>query len=429
MGHDTSIVTHFILVGLPTPRKVEMLLLLLFLLIYLLIWMGNLLIIALIIVDYRLHNPMYFFLANFSFLEIMVSTVVVPKAMANLVSQNRTISFAGCLTQCYFYFSLGTAQFLLLAAMSLDRYVAICNPLRYLTIMSWRTCISLLIFSCAGALLCTLFPTVLKFSLVFCGSNKINHFFCDAVALIKLSCVDAKLLKLVDFITFSLVILGSLIMTTVSYVYIIITILRIPTAGGRQKAFSTCVAHLTTVSLGYGSVIFMYVRPIRGSSVEYNKIVSVLTIFVTPALNPFIFSLRNKNVKQALQENILEKKTVNAHQKKELWRAIANKVRTLEVQSLRIAHCQKRWEDLRHWARKIAEAQLGMFSESSAQGSKGDKAQLSGKASGHMTSGQDTTNTEGPSGYDVRLRMRNASENRPQVDLATLEKRHIIQTY
>ncbi|XP_069098204.1 olfactory receptor 6M1-like [Pleurodeles waltl] len=304
-------VTEFLLIGIPSMPQVKWLLFLCILLIYMTILMGNFLIIALIFLDYRLHIPMYFFLANFSFMEIMISTVIVPKVLAILVSQDIKISFSGCLTQCYFYFLLGTVELLLLAIMSLDRYVAICNPLRYTTIMRWRTCIYLILTCWTGALLSTSMPATLKFSLPFCGPNRINHFFCDAVPLIKLACTNTKPIELFDFMLFSLVTFSSLIMTLVSYVCIIVTILRIPSVTGRQRTFSTCASHITTVGLGYGATIFIYVTPKQDNSLECNKVVSVLTIFVTPVLVPFIFSIRNEKVKHAFKEIVLGRRNIS----------------------------------------------------------------------------------------------------------------------
>ncbi|XP_069488844.1 olfactory receptor 6M1-like [Ambystoma mexicanum] len=311
---NQTTVKEFLLMGLTSSHKHDLYLFPFILLIYLIVLTGNLFIIVLIIADYQLHIPMYYFITNFSFLEIMIATIVVPKTLSTLLSQDRSISFAGCLSQSYLYFLIGTVELLLLAVMSLDRYVAICSPLRYMTIMTQRMCFYL-IFACwIGGVLSTSIPTVLKVRLPFCGPNRINHFFCDAGPLLKLSCADTTLIELIDFILFSLVTLTSFMMTLVSYAYIIGTILQIKTVTGRQKAFSTCVSHITIIALGYGSTIFIYVTPKQDNSLKYNKMVSVLTIFVTPVLSPFIFSLRNAKVKQSFRHIMLERKEMTSTQ-------------------------------------------------------------------------------------------------------------------
>ncbi|XP_029435464.1 olfactory receptor 6M1-like [Rhinatrema bivittatum] len=301
---NKTTVTEFILQGFPIIPELEIFLFVLFLLIYVLSLTGHLLIIMLTCMDYHLHTPMYFFLTNFFFLEIVITTTVVPKMLANLLAEKKTISFLGCVVQCFFYFLVGTAELFVLSAMSFDRYVAICDPLHYSTILTWKLCHYLILGSWLGGLLSISIPTVLKLQLPFCGPNIINHFFCDSGPLIKLACSDTRLIQLLDFFLFSLVVLSSLILTIVSYINIAITILRIPCTSGRGKAFSTCAAHLTVVALGYGSTIFIYVTPSQVSSLEMNKLVCVLNVFVTPALSPFIFSLRNEKVKEALKSAI-----------------------------------------------------------------------------------------------------------------------------
>ncbi|XP_006877594.1 PREDICTED: olfactory receptor 6M1-like [Chrysochloris asiatica] len=186
--------------------------------------------------------------------------------------------------------------------MSFDRYVAICNPLRYAIIMNRQTCILLLLGSYVGAFLSMLGPSVLTAPMIFCGPNKIHHFFCDRAPMLKLACTDISLAEFADFISSAVLLLGSLILTGVSYTYIVITILRIPSVQGRQKAFSTCVSHVTVVILYYGSSIFLYVRPKKGNAVDINKFATVLNTIITPMLNPFIYSLRNERVKESLRD-------------------------------------------------------------------------------------------------------------------------------
>ncbi|XP_003405017.2 olfactory receptor 6M1-like [Loxodonta africana] len=263
---------------------------------------GNTMIILLVCVDYRLYSPMYFFIANLSFLEVTITSTVVPKMLANTFSLSKVISFAGCLTQSFFYFLLGSTEFFILAVMSFDRYVAICNPLRYTIIMNKQTCMFLLLGSYVGAFLSILVSSILTAPLPFCGTNVINHFFCDSAPVLKLACADISLVELADFISSAVLLLGSLLLTGVSYTYIVVTILRIPSVQGQQKAFSTCVSHITVVTLYYGSSIFIYVRPEKGNVMDVNKFATVLNTVVTPMLNPFIYSLRNEKVKESLRD-------------------------------------------------------------------------------------------------------------------------------
>ncbi|XP_004406221.1 PREDICTED: olfactory receptor 6M1-like [Odobenus rosmarus divergens] len=295
-------VTEFILLGFQNEKEVEILLFSAFLLMYMTSLIGNTMIILLVCGDYRLHSPMYFFVANLSFLEVAITSTVVSKMLANTFSLTKAISFVGCLTQSFFYFLLGSTEFFILAVMSFDRYIAICNPLRYAIIMNKQTCILLLLGSYVGAFLSILASSILTAPLPFCGPNIINHFFCDSGPVLKLVCADISLAELADFISSAMLLLGSLLLTGVSYMYIIITILRIPTVQGRQKAFSTCVSHITVVTLYYGSSIFIYVRPKKGNVMDVNKFATVLNTIVTPMLNPFIYSLRNEKVKESLRD-------------------------------------------------------------------------------------------------------------------------------
>ncbi|KAM6148417.1 olfactory receptor 6S1-like [Erethizon dorsatum] len=301
-NRNKTSVTQFILLGFQNEKKVEIFLFCLFLLMYLTSLVGNTVIIILVRCDYRLHSPMYFFVANLSFLEVTITSTVVPKMLANTFSLSRAISFVGCLTQSFFYFLLGSTEFFMLAVMSFDRYAAICHPLRYAVIMSRQMCTLLLLGSYLGAFLSILAPSILTAPLPFCGPNVVNHFFCDSAPMLRLVCADTRVAELADFISSALLLLGSLLLTGASYTCIIITVLRIPSAQGRQKAFSTCVSHITVVTLYYGSSIFIYVRPRKGSVMDVNKFATVLNTIVTPTLNPFIYSLRNEKVKDALRD-------------------------------------------------------------------------------------------------------------------------------
>lgn len=294
MGNHTT-VNEFILTAFPPIYSLEISLFILFLMLYIVIVLGNLIVIFLTFCDVHLHLPMYFFLANISFLEMNISTVVIPKVLSTLLSY-KTISFVGCFVQCYLYFALGTTDFILLAEMSYDRYIAICKPLHYAVIMNWKTCFRLSITSWIGGFLIVIVPAVIKALLPYCKENTINHFFCDSSPIMKLACTDPALLHLFDSFMFTIIILGSLFITVSSYVIITITVCRIPSVTGRRKTFSTCISHLFLVVLGYRGTIVIYLIPKGTYYLEINKLVSILTIFITPVLRPFIFTFRNKSM-------------------------------------------------------------------------------------------------------------------------------------
>ncbi|XP_006039056.1 olfactory receptor 6T1-like [Alligator sinensis] len=306
MENLTISVTEFILVGFPGTYKFQVLLFATFFSIYTVTMMGNLLIIMLVFADYQLHTPMYIFIANLSILEVLLTSTVIPKMLANMV-------IPSCITQAYFYFLTGSTEFFLLAVMSFDRYVAICNPLRYAVIMSTHVCFQLVAASWTWGFLALITPTILVSQLSYCGPNVINHFFCDVAPLLKLSCSDTYIIEVVEFAISALLLLGSLLVTVVSYTVIIATILRIPSAADHQKAFSTCASHIIVVTLFYGSSIFIYVRPNKSQSLDLDRAASILNTVVTPLLNPFIYSLRNKQVKEALRD-VLRKKIYYFHE-------------------------------------------------------------------------------------------------------------------
>ncbi|XP_046541026.1 olfactory receptor 6T1 [Equus quagga] len=295
-------VTEFVLLGFPSSHILQFLLFLGLMVTYVVTATGNLLIIGLSWVDRRLHTQMYFFLWNLSFLELLLVSVVVPKMLVIILTGDHSISFASCIIQSYLYFLLGTTDFFLLAVMALDRYLAICQPLHYETLMSGPICSQLVLASWLAGFLCVLCPTILMASLPFCGPNGIDHFFCDSWPLLRLSCGDTRLLELVAFVLSTSVLLGSLALTSVSYACILATVLRAPTAAKRKKAFSTCASHLTVVIIVYGSSIFLYIRLSEAQSMLLKKAASVLSCIITPLLNPFIFSLCNDKVKQALRD-------------------------------------------------------------------------------------------------------------------------------
>ncbi|XP_044621239.2 olfactory receptor 6E1-like [Equus asinus] len=304
MGNHTTI-TKFVLLGLSDACELQMLIFLVLLLTYLLTLLGNLLIVIITLMDRRLHTPMYYFLRNFAVLEIWFTSVIFPKMLTNILTGHKTISLAGCFLQLFFYFFLGTTEFLLLAVMSFDRYVAICNPLRYATIMSKRVCVQLVLSSWLAGFLLIIVPSFILFQQPFCGPNIINHFFCDSFPLLELICADTSLIELLSFIEAIFTLLGTLSVTATFYGHILHTILRIPSAKERQKAFSTCSSHIIVVSLFYGSCIFMYIRSDKGDQGEdRNKVVALLNTVVTPMLNPFIYTLRNKQVKQVFRKQV-----------------------------------------------------------------------------------------------------------------------------
>ncbi|XP_061447914.1 olfactory receptor 6M1-like [Rhineura floridana] len=307
---NKTIVTEFILLGFQTVRSVEILIFITFFFVYALTIMGNVTLITLVLTNHHLQLPMYFFLSNLSFLELMITSTVMPKMLINIITGKKNISFVGCLTQSFFYFLMGSTEFFILAVMSIDRYVAICYPLRYASIMNSKACFQLLLGSWVGGFLIILVPSIVTAGLSFCGPNIVNHFFCDSAPLLKLVCGDTSLAERVDFGTSSILLLGSLLITVVSYIYIIIAVLKIPSAQGRQKAFSTCVSHITVVILYYGSSIFIYVRPTKGNILDFNKIGTVLNTMVTPMLNPFIYSLRNEKVKDSLRVIFNQRKLI-----------------------------------------------------------------------------------------------------------------------
>nr|XP_014700730.2 olfactory receptor 6V1-like [Equus asinus] len=292
--------SEFVLLGFSSFGELQVLLYGPFLLLYLLAFMGNTVIIVMIIADSHLHTPMYFFLGNFSLLEILVTVTTVPRMLSGLLVPHKVISFTGCMVQFYFYFSLGSTSFLILSDMALDRFVAICHPLRYGTLMSWAVCARLAGAAWAAPFL-AMVPTVLsRAHLNYCHGNTINHFFCDNAPLLQLSCSDTSLLEFWDFLMALAFVLSSFLVTLISYGYIVTSVLRIPSARGRQKAFSTCGFHLTLVFLGYSSTIFLYVRPGKAHSVEVNKTVALVTSVFTPVLSPLIFTLRNDAVKAVI---------------------------------------------------------------------------------------------------------------------------------
>ncbi|XP_052021697.1 olfactory receptor 12-like [Apodemus sylvaticus] len=299
--------TDFILLGFWTSPEARVPLFLLFLLIYLVIVLGNISMLTVIKIDSRLHTPMYFFLQNLSFLDLCYSTVIAPKTLATFFSKEKKISYNECAAQ-FFFFALfvGTEGFLL-AVMAYDRFSAICSPFLYTVHMSQPACIRLVAGSYVCGCINSMIQTGFTFSLRFCGENRLDHFFCDVPALIKISCVDTFVNEIVLFILSALIIISTITIILISYAYILSTVLKIPSTHGRTKTFSTCGSHIAVVSLFYGTVFFMYAQPGSISSPEKSKIVAVFYTLIIPMLNPLIYSLRNTEVKNALKKTLLRK--------------------------------------------------------------------------------------------------------------------------
>lgn len=306
MKFNATTMNEFILQGFTDIRELQLLLFTILFFSYLLTVTGNAAIITISHIDCRLQTPMYFFLWNFSLLEIGFTTAIVPQTLTQLATGKKRISYLGCMLQSFLYFQLGTSEFFLLAVMSFDRYVAICNPLRYPTIMNTRLCTFLILFSWLGSFLLIIGPSLLFLRFPMCGSNILNHFFCDNTPLIKILCGDTRLLRFLGFVTAVFSVLGSLGITVVSYINIIKTVLHIPSATGRQKAFSTCASHFIVVSITYGSCIVLYIKPTQSSKLELDKMVAILNTMVSPLLNPFIYCLRNKQVQQAWRDALVK---------------------------------------------------------------------------------------------------------------------------
>ncbi|XP_058142222.1 olfactory receptor 1F1-like [Dasypus novemcinctus] len=299
---NQSSVSEFLLLGLSRKPQQQQLLFMLFLSMYLATVLGNLLIILAISADSRLHTPMYFFLCNLSFVDICFSSTTVPKMLTNHILGIQTISFPGCLTQMYFLFEFTDMDNFLLAVMAHDRFVAVCYPLHYSTKMSHQLCALLVIGSWVTANLNSLLHTLLMARLSFCADNTIPHFFCDVSPLLKLSCSDTHLNDMMILTEAALIMITPFVCILASYISITRAVLRVPSTKGKWKAFSTCGSHLAVVSLFYGTIIAVYFNPSSSHSAEKDPAATVLYTVVTPMLNPFIYSLRNRDLKGALRK-------------------------------------------------------------------------------------------------------------------------------
>ncbi|XP_063158187.1 olfactory receptor 6B1-like [Candoia aspera] len=299
---NQTVVTEFLLLGFKTRPELQIVLFVVFLAIYMATVFGNILIVAVVLTNHNLHKPMYFFLGNLSVSEICYSSVIVPRTLVSFIRDYHGISFSGCFLQFYFMGSFACFECYLLSTMSFDRYLAICKPLSYVTIMNHRLCVQLSLVSWMIGFVSTSFTTLFASQLIFCGPNEMDHFFCDYSPLLFLACSDSYQAETSMSVLGSACTMPALLMTLASYVCIIRTILRIPSISGRRKAFSTCSSHLIVVAIFYGTLIIVYTLPKSNRLNNLNKVFSVLYTVLTPMMNPFIYTLRNREFKDALRK-------------------------------------------------------------------------------------------------------------------------------
>ncbi|XP_031240609.1 olfactory receptor 5AN1-like [Mastomys coucha] len=305
---NSTMITQFILLGFTDLPGIIILLFVTFLLIYITTLTWNLSLIVLIIMDSHLHTPMYFFLCNLSIIDLCYVTCTVPKMLSNFFQEKQTISFVGCIVQNFIFSTMGLSESCLMAAMAYDRYAAICNPLLYASIMSPTLYVLMVLASYLSGLIASLLQLFALLRLHFCGTNVIKHFFCDMPQLLVLSCTDTFFVQVLTAILTMIFGFVNVLVIMISYGYIVSSILKITSAKGRSKAFNTCASHLTAVSLFYTSSIFVYLSSISGGSSSFDRFVSVFYTVVIPMLNPLIYSLRNREIKDAMKR--LQKKTL-----------------------------------------------------------------------------------------------------------------------
>ncbi|XP_058383392.1 olfactory receptor 5AN1-like [Diceros bicornis minor] len=305
-GVNITDITHFILLGFSDFPRITAVLFAVFLLIYIMTLIWNLCLIILIRMDSHLHTPMYFFLSNLSFIDICYVTTTVPRMLSNFFQVQQTITFVGCVFQNFVFSTMGLSESCLMTAMAYDRYAAICNPLLYSSIMSPTLCVQMVLGSYMAGLSASISQLCAILQLHFCGPNVINHFFCDMPQLLVLSCTDTFFVQLMTAILTMIFGIINVSIIMISYGYIVISIMKITSAKGRSKAFNTCASHLTAVTLYYSSSIFVYLSSSSGGSSSFDRFASVFYTVVIPMLNPLIYSLRNKEIKDALKR--LQKK-------------------------------------------------------------------------------------------------------------------------
>ncbi|XP_049991722.1 olfactory receptor 8K3-like [Alexandromys fortis] len=302
--HNLTVVTEFILMGITDRPELQAPLFGLFLIIYLITLVGNLGMIVLTMVDSRLQTPMYFFLRHLATVDLGYSTSVGPKMLRNFIVDQNTIPFYFCATQMFFFDMFIVAEFFILSAMSYDRYVAICKPLLYTVIMSQRVCWILVTIPYLYGIFVSLLLTIKIFTMSFCGPNVIRHFYCDGLPLLSLACSNTHEIEVIILILSAFNLLSSVLVVIVSYVFILAAILRMNSAEGKRKAFSTCGSHLTVVAIFYGTLIFMYLQPMSIHAFDTDKVTSIFYSQIIPMLNPLIYSLRNKDVKDSLKKTV-----------------------------------------------------------------------------------------------------------------------------
>ncbi|XP_068110966.1 olfactory receptor 5AR1-like [Hyperolius riggenbachi] len=298
--------TRFFLRGLSEVSYFQVLCFLLFLMIYILTVVGNLLLILIVRISQYLQTPMYFLLSNLSIIDLGFSSSIIPNLLVNTLSKDRGISLFGCAVQMFFSLALGATECILLAIMAYDRFVAICRPLHYSTIMNRKLCLCLVVGSWSFCCINSTIHVVLTFNEPYFQSQHINHFFCEIPPFLQISCRDTRLHEVLVYVSAIIIVMCSFLLTVISYFNIISTILKIRSSHGRQKAFSTCGSHLTVVTLYYGTIMFMYMRPPSAHSPETDKVMAFLYTAVTPMLNPFIYSIRNKDVKRAVKKELIQ---------------------------------------------------------------------------------------------------------------------------
>ncbi|XP_077329783.1 olfactory receptor 11L1-like [Lithobates pipiens] len=303
-GHNQTRIAEILLQGFQNTYHLKVLLFIIFLLIYTVTITGNCVIVVLVSVNSRLHTPMYFFLSLLSSSEVISTTNIVPKMLSVIMKNGDSMSFSACLTQFYIFSASTNSECFLLTVMSFDRYLAICNPLRYISIMDFKLQFNLALWPLLTGILVTLLITILVYNLQFCGPNVIDHFFCDLSPILQLSCSDTTTVKAQAFIFSVPVIVLPFIFIVVTYVFISLAILRISSHNMRQKAFSTCSSHLAVVCMYYGTLISVYLFPSTGHSPSVSKVLSLLYVIVTPLFNPIIYSLRNREILVSLRNSI-----------------------------------------------------------------------------------------------------------------------------
>ncbi|XP_069601685.1 olfactory receptor 5G3-like [Ranitomeya imitator] len=302
---NQSSATRFILLGLSDVPHLKVIGVLSFSVIYLITLLANFLLIIVVTVNPKLHTPMYFFLTNLSFIDICFSTTVVPKIIKNTLSADKSVSLLECAIQMHFHLAFGSTECFILAVMAYDRFVAICKPLHYNIIMSRKMCISLAAASWISCFIHSFMEVIYTFQMPFCRSNHVNHFFCEVPPFLQMSCSDTFFHELAMYISAGIIVSLSFLLILISYIHIVSTILKINSSDGRYKALSTCVSHIIVVTFYYGTIMLLYLRP-HSRSVNIDKSVSMVYSAVTPMLNPIIYSVRNKDVKDTIRKNPIQ---------------------------------------------------------------------------------------------------------------------------